>query len=635
MKQLLQKYIIFLLLTFPSKLLADGACSLTSPHTGIRATVEMSTNVPFLIIKDATGTKLSKVQLGFSTDEEDFSTDITLVGTSKPKSFTERYHAFHGKRAEAGNVGRRMDVNFKNRGGTPFTVEIRVYDDGVAFRYEQTDATGKSLTFTSEQTNYEMPATAHRWLQPFNTSYEADFPYQKEAGATGIWGYPALFEADGVFTLITEANIGRSYCSTHLDNTNSANRYKVSYPFPYEGYNRGKVNPTCTGPWVSPWRVLIIGSLKSIVESTLVEDVSEPCLLTNTDFIKPGRAAWVYWAYNHGTKDYKICCQYVDLAAQMGWEYVLFDWEWESMGNGGTLEDAVRYAKSKGIKPMIWYHSNDPKMQNHNERIKELQWHKKMGIAGIKVDFFESDKQHTMQYFADILEDAAEYGIMVNFHGCTIPRGWSRTYPNLMSQEAVFGAEQYNNGAVMTSEGARINCLLPYTRNVIGPMDYTPVAFTDSQHPHTTTFAHELALSVAFESGIQHWADRPEGFYALPEEAQQHMRNVPVAWDDTRFLGGYPGKAFIVARRKADTWYVGGLNGESNDTTFTIPLSFLGKGRYEATLIGDGTGATLFSHVQSVADKRKTLTIKCLGKGGFVLTLRPKKATKYFQKSVP
>ena len=230
-----------------------------------------------------------------------------------------------------------------------------------------------------------------------------------------------------------------------------------------------------------------------------------------------------------------------------------------------------------------------------------------------------------MQYFADILEDAAKYELLVNFHGCTIPRGWSRTYPHLMSQEAVFGAEQYNNGPVMTTEGARINCLLPYTRNVVGPMDYTPVAFTNSQHPHTTTYAHELALSVAFESGIQHWADRPEGFYALPPTAQDHMKQVPVAWDETRFIGGYPEKSFIVARRKGDRWYVAALNGQSQAVSFDIPLTFLGQGTYSVSCIADGTSDNTFSFTTHTLSRDSHFQADCLPRGGCILTLQPTK----------
>ena len=609
------------LLVCTSFVSAKKDCLLNSPNTGLQVRLEMVADAPYLLISDASGRQVSKVRMGFNTEEGNFASNLKYIGATKPKLLTENYQVLHGKCANPTNQYSRVIAKFVNAKKTRFSIEIRAYDNGVVFRYVLPAKAKQTHKFTDELTNYEMSQSAHRWLMPFNTSYEADFPYQAEAGKTGVWGFPALFETDGTFVLLTEANIGRSYCATHLDNTVNPNNYKVSYPFSYEGYNRGETNPSWTGSWTSPWRVLIMGDLKTIVESTLVEDVSEPCRLKNTDFVKPGRAAWVYWAYNHGTRDYQICCKYVDLAASMGWEYVLFDWEWESMENGGNLEDAVHYAYSKGVKPMIWYHSNNPKMQNHAERVEEFEWLKKIGVVGIKVDFFESDKQHTMQYFADILEDAAQYGILVNFHGCTVPRGWSRTYPHLMSQEAVFGAEQYNNGGTMTTEGARINCLLTYTRNVIGPMDYTPVAFTDSQHPHTTSFAHELALSVAFESGIQHWADRPEGFLNLPDYARQFMQEIPVAWDETRFVSGYPGKSFVVARRKGDIWYVGGLQGEDTAGQFSVPLDFLGEGQYKASLICDGTTFTDLQFKQSVVDRKQHISVSCLPRGGFTITL--------------
>ena len=621
---MLRRFITLVVLALAAgslQLAAAPLAELTSPTTGLKAELSFASKVPYLVVKDAAGRQMSKIRLGLNTSAANYSTGMTFVSATGPDRIDESYTPLHGKCSAVTNAANRIEVTLANAQGKPLGVEIRAYEDGVVFRYKLDNAEGTAVTFDTELTTYQMPTSAHRWLQPFNTSYEADFPYQAGSGRTGTWGYPALFETSGTFVLLTEANIGRSYCATHLDNSASAASYRISYPFDYEGYGQGATNPAWTGSWTSPWRVLIVGSLATVVQSTLVDDVSAPCTIASTNFVLPGRAAWVYWAYNHGTKDYQICRQYVDLAVKMGWEYVLFDWEWEQMGNGGNVEDAVRYATSKKVKPMLWYHSNNGKMQNHDQRVSEFAWLKRIGVKGIKVDFFESDKQHTMQYFADILEDAAKYSIMVNFHGCTVPRGWSRTYPNLMSQEAVFGAEQYNNGGTMTTEGARINCLLPYTRNVIGPMDYTPVAFTNSQHPHTTTYAHELALSVAFESGIQHWADRPEGFYALPYEAQLHMKNVPVAWDETRFLDGYPGKAFVVARRKGEAWYVSCINGEKKTRQQEIVLDFLPAGQFLLTSIADGDDESSFSITHRLVTAADRLTLSCLSQGGFVLNI--------------
>ena len=608
--------------------------SLTSPDGRIRAELTQASSKTYLTIYRADNTQLVKTQLGLSTSIGSFSSGLVLLSATEPEKISETYENRHGKQLHVTAEANRLVAHYVNTKEQPMDIELRAYNDGVAFRYVLPNAEKQTITFTGETTSYTIPQSAHRWLQKFVTSYEGDFPYQASGGQQGAWGYPALFEVKNTFMLITEANASRMYCSTHLDNSSIANSYKVSYPYSWEGNNQGDVNPKWSGEnWISPWRVAIIGDLKDVVESTLVEDVSDATTMTDTDWIQPGRAAWIYWAYNHGTKDYKICCQYVDLAVKMGWEYVLFDWEWDAMTNGGRLEDAVAYAKKKGIKVLMWYNSGGPhnqvgatprdRMLTHANRVEEFAWLKKLGVVGVKIDFFESDKQSMMAYYLDILKDAADVKMLVNFHGSTVPRGWSRTWPHLMSMEAVYGAEQYNNGDYMTSNGARINCLLPYTRNVIGPMDYTPVAFTNSQHPHTTTFAHELALSVAFESGIQHWADRPEGFYALPDEAQWHMMQVPVAWDETRFISGYPGNDFVVARRSGDHWCVGGLNGEKKAKTFDVPFSFLPAGNFLLTCYADGADDKTFSITHHSISASDQLAIPCLSQGGFTMDVVP------------
>ena len=660
------KRLSFLLLALLPLLAVAAPKRLTSPDGRLSAHVEQASDGTFLVLGDckSSHTELTRVLLGLTTSTEDFSGALTVAAQSKAKKLTTQYTNIHGKQREVKKSYRQMTVTLvrSDKGEaisdklatqeslSQLDVEVRLYNDGMAFRY-LLDGDNKSpqteRTFTNELTAYTIPQGSHRWLQKYVTSYEGDFPYQAEAGQKGAWGYPALFEnPDGSFMLITEANATRMYCTTHLDNSADANQYKVSFPFQWEGREQGSVTPSWKGSWASPWRVVIAGELKDIVESTLIDDVSDPpisCRAGGDDrapsWIQPGRAAWVYWAYNHGTKDYKTCCAYVDLAAEMGWEYVLFDWEWDAMTNGGKLEDAVAYALSKGVKPWIWYNSGGnhtwvratplDRMLTHENRVKEFTWLKSIGIVGVKVDFFESDKQNMVNYYLDILEDAAKFQMMVNFHGCTIPRGWSHTYPHLMSQEAVYGAEQYNNAPYMTDNGARINCILPYTRNVVGPMDYTPVAFTNSQHPHRTTYTHELALSVAFESGVQHWADRPEGFRQLPDEAREHMKQVPVAWDETRFLQGYPGESFVVARRSGTTWYVAGLNGTNEARDITVDLTQLSNSKSSMTLFTDGKEASdiAISHSQTgpassaLPASLGSLTLHCLPMGGFLLVI--------------
>jgi alpha-glucosidase len=567
------------------------------------------------------------IKLGLLRRGQAFSDNLTLLEASKPEQITEQYTALHGKRSQCSNEAMETTVQFANSAGKKMNLVLRAYNNGIAFRYIFPEKEEGKYKMENELTAYQVPATLERWLQHFVTSYEGLYPNQKDTFKTGEWGYPALFKTTGgaCWALVSEAGIDRNYCAAKLINNSI---YKLAYPSATDGNSIGNVNPEITLPWASPWRVAIIGQLADIVESTLIEDVAAQTKLDTTGWIKPGVSSWVYWANNHGTKDFRKVCEYVDLAARMGWPYTLFDWEWDKMGNGGNLEDAVKYANGRGVKPLLWYNSGgkhnritaDPRdrLTTHEAREKEFAWLNSIGIYGVKVDFFESDKQDMMNYYLDILEDAAKYKLMVDFHGSTVPRGWSRTYPNLMSMEAVYGGEQYNNAPVMTSMAAVHNTTLPFTRNVVGPMDYTPVAFTNSQHPHTTTYAHELALSVVFESGIQHFADRPEGFDSLPDAPKEFLRHVPVAWDDTKFIDGYPGNHITLARRKANIWYVAGINGNLTTDLIKLNFKFLPPNKkFRLTLIADGENRTLFQTQHLVVGYDSTINLKWLPRGGF------------------
>jgi alpha-glucosidase len=281
------------------------------------------------------------------------------------------------------------------------------------------------------------------------------------------------------------------------------------------------------------------------------------------------------------------------------------------------------------VKPLMWYNSGGPhtgvtstprdRMLTHENRVEEFTKLKKLGVSGVKIDFFESEKQDMIKYYLDILEDAAQFEIMVYFHGCIVPRGWERTYPNLMTYEGVRGAEWYNNGPELTTTAPEHNNTLPYTRNVVGAMDYTPVTFTNSQYPHITSYGHELALSVIFESGIQHLADRPEGFYQLPDAAKTFLKNVPNAWDDTKLLDGNPGRFTVIARRKGADWYIGGINsGGRRDKIQNLKFDFLPEGKsYKLTLIADGEHDKTFSTQYLVVDKSSSVNVRMLRLGGF------------------
>ena len=530
----------------------------------------------------------------------------------KAKKVKADYTMIEGKRSHCTNEANEYRVG---------QMTLRLYNDGLAYRYEQP---------VKEQAAYVIPEGTKRWMMQWTDGAENFYPlmttYKEKAqrsfsavskdadGNCVRWSFPALVELkDGVFALLTEANIEKGQSASSMYNEGEV--YRVVQD---EGENKAN----------SPWRLVILGSLGDVVESTLVTDVSEPCKLEDTSWIKPGVVSWVYWAYNHGSDDYNIIKKYTDLAATLKLPYVLIDAEWDKMKDGKTVEDAVAYAKSRGVKPMIWYNSSvgwidgapTPKfrLNKPEDREKEFAWCEKIGVAGVKIDFFSGENQKNMDYCIDLLESAARHHLLVNFHGATVPRGWQRTYPNLLSTEGVYGAEWYNNVPTFTDKAACHNATLPFTRNVIGPMDYTPCAFSDSQHPHITSHAHELALTVLFESGLQHLADRPESFLAQPQTVQDFLGMPPAAWDETRFISGYPGESCVLARRSGNTWYVAGINGTDNEKTLSVPLDFV-KGKYTVTMFADSGSKDDPWRIETI--QKLPATVPCQPRGGSIIRM--------------
>ena len=587
--------------------------------------------------KGKTTEPLPHIKLGLSRSDQDFSTALRFLKSSDPFLISEQYTALHGKKSLCSNTANEVVISFENPSKSKLNIIIRAYNDGIAFRYEFPEKQG-TFQMKDELTSYVVEKETTRWMEKWNPANEglytamSDDKIQKQE-----WCYPALFKLkdSSCYFLLHESDVNSNYCGTKLSNINDSISYKLTFPNPKDGRGTGESMPAVTLPWKSPWRVIIIGSLSDIVESTLVTDVATPSVVKNTSWIKPGLVSWNYWSSNHGTKDYKTVCAFADLAAEMNWPYTLLDWEWDSMTNGGNVEDAAKYILSKGIKPLIWYNSGGnhtwvsatPKdrMLTHENRVEEFTKLKKMGFAGVKIDFFESEKQDMIKYYLEILHDAAQFEMMVYFHGCIVPRGWERTYPNLMTYEAVRGAEWYNNTPDFSLPAPEHNATLPFTRNVVGPMDYTPVTFTNSQFPHMTSYGHELALSVLFESGLQHFADRSEGYYELPDAAKTFLKNVPNAWDDIKLLDGTVGRDVTIARRKGTIWYIGGITSDQRrEKTKNLQFDFLPEGiKYKLTLIADGKYDREFAVQNLVIDKTSSVDIKLLRRGGFAASIVP------------
>ena len=555
--------------------------------------------------------------------EVETAVEMSALSRCEPVRVVADYEMVAGKRRHCTNEANEYRCG---------PLVVRVYNDGIAFRFE-----GQGVG-DEAQTSYRIAEGTRRWMQQWCEAYEGFYPFSTTAkvkpvpsfsgtftsadGYCNRWAYPALLEpADGVFALITEAGIERGQSASSLYNDGERFRVVEDKREP-QGAEGEAVAHT-------PWRVVIVGTLADVVQSTLVTDVAAPCQLADVSWIEPGVVSWVYWAYNHGSNDYNIIKRYVDMAVRLHLPYVLIDAEWDEMRDGKTIEDAIAYALGHGIRPMIWYNSSvgwvdgapGPKyrLNSPEDREREFAWCERMGVAGVKIDFFSGDTQRNMDYCLDLLECAARHRLVVNFHGATIPRGWQRTWPHLLSTEAVYGAEWYNNVGTFTAKAACHNATLPFTRNVIGPMDYTPCAFSDSQHPHITTHAHELALTVLFESGLQHLADRPESFLAQPQAVQDLLGRLPAAWDETRYVSGYPGKSAVVARRKGSTWFVAGINGTDENASLDCDLGFIGR-RRRATLFADSGDASSPWLIKRL--KRLPASFECQPRGGFILVIQ-------------
>jgi hypothetical protein len=580
--------------------------------------------------------------LGILREDQDFVDGLKFVAADRIESLDETYTMWHGKRRVCRSLANQQAYTFENPAGARLQVVVRIAKDGVAFRYVFPETSEAVRTVRSEATGFRIPEGAAAWIEPYQEpskwtpAYE---DYYQNGGPAGTsapnaagWAFPALFHLpqQDRWLLLTEAAVDENYCGCRLQQSATHNVYRIRFPQEAEGNGVGQVCPRSSLPWKTPWRVIqVADSLSGIVESTLVTDLNPACAVSDTSWIRPGRVSWSWWSDHDSPRDYVKLRDFVDLAAEMGWEYSLVDANWTLMDQGNVRELA-RYAAGKGVGLFLWYNSGGPHnivtekprgcLREPEVRRFEFDLLNQWGVKGVKVDFFHSDKQDMMQLYLGILRDAAEHRLMVNFHGCTVPRGWSRTYPNLMSMEAVRGAECYTFAEEYPEKAPWHNTILPFTRNVVGPMDYTPVAFSSAQYPRRTTAGHELALAVVFESGLLHFADRTAAYRNLPPTVRQFLHWLPVAWDDTRLLGGYPGQWVVLARRNGDQWYVGGINGQDEGQDVAFRLDFLGPGDRAMDLFEDGESG--LAYVEAAVKGSDTTSVRMPPRGGFVARIR-------------
>ena len=568
-----------------------------------------------------------------------------MISVSRQEAIADKYETFNAKRSTNYYNANKRVLHFENPARIKMDIIFQVSNDGVAFRYYFPGSSKEIKTIKEEITSFHFPQNTKAWMQPMqeaksgfehsNPAYEEYYKKEIDVGTPSPWKsgwvYPALFKTGDSWALITEGSLDGTYCATRLQQNSPDGEYVIGFPQDTEIFPGGALGPQSVLPWYSPWRIIAAGSLKTIVESTLGTDLAKPAIKMDHSFIKPGKASWSWVLLKDDSTVYDVQKRFIDYAADMHWQYCLIDAGWDKKIGYEKMKELADYATTKGIGILLWYNSAGSwntvkftpkdKMITHESRVKEFERLREMGIKGVKIDFFGGDGQSMIQYYLDIFKDAADYKLMVNCHGATLPRGWQRTYPNLLTMEAIKGMEFITFEQANTDEEPMHATTIPFTRNVFDPMDFTPMClYKIPKKQRRTSSAFELALPVIFLSGIQHLAETPSGMQHSPGYVKEFLQNIPTHWDDSRFIDGYPGKYFVVARKGDNKWFVAGINGETTEHEVWVDLSFMTKGK-KCILISDGGDNMSFKYqeVDPKDYKGNKIKISINGNGGFVM----------------
>lgn len=619
---------------------------MTSPNGQIEVSV---TNQPgegklvyevFLHEGDNFRTILEPSQLGLEREDATFRA-LDFISMESSVNLSEKYTLLTGKKRNQETVYNESVLSFKNKNGELIDIIFRLYDEGVAFSYYFPSKSEKLHRLKKEYTSFNL-GEGLAWMQPYDTiadwapAYETYYLSELAVGTSAPvskngWAFPLLFHTDNLWIFISEAGFDGSYGGSHLESECPSGEYFLKYAEPGECRGYYEDAQIHSLPWKTPWRFIVAGKdPATIVESDLVTHLAEDVKVKDLSWIKPGRASWSWWSTPDSPQDYNLLVPFVDLAADMGWEYSLVDANWNKMING-DLKKIVKYAQSKGVGILLWYNSGGkhnvvkeaPRDLMDERRIRRREFARisEMGVKGIKVDFFQSDKQVIIKQYIEILEDAADYQLLVNFHGCTLPKGWRRTYPHLMTMEAVRGGESYIFDRNFPKQSPAHISTIPFLRNVVGSVDYTPGGFSNNHYAHLTTYGFELALPVIIESGICHFVEKPDRVYQLPGFAVEILREMPVVWDETRFLSGYPGKDVVIARRSGENWYIGGINSETTAKKIKPALEKIGIRGKSVEIIHDGTSPNELVY-EIIGQEKAIPEINMPGLGGFLLVVR-------------
>ena len=588
--------------------------------------------------------------LGIIANIGDFSSGMSLEKNVSTNKIDETYELASIKQSKVRYVANEAVFSFTQQGKTIYDVIFRISNNDVAFKYKMYPQ-GETLSCVVKQeaTGFVFPDGTTTFLCPqskpmggfarTSPSYETSYTADDVAGKNG-WGegytFPCLFRnGDNGWVLVSETGVNGGYCASRLLG-HKEGVYTIGFPQEGEANGNGTVFPGIALPGETPWRTITVGkTLAPIVETTVPFDVVKPLYPAKGEYTY-GRGSWSWIIGMDGSTNYKEQLRYIDFSAAMGYQSVLVDALWDKQIGRDKIEELAKYGKDKGVALYLWYNSNGywndapqtPRgiMDNAIARRKEMKWMQSIGIRGIKVDFFGGDKQMTMQLYEDILSDANEYGLLVIFHGCTLPRGWERMYPNFASSEAVLASENLHFSQGSCDNEAFNATLHPFIRNTVGSMDFGGSALNKYYNAdnaprgsrRVTSDVYALATAVLFQSPVQHFALAPNNLTDAPAWAIDFMKEVPTTWDEVRFIDGYPGKYVILARRHGDKWYIAGVNAQKETLKLKVNLPMFSNGE-KVRLFSDDKA--LQGGVKQIGIGKKQelqLTIPC--NGGVLIT---------------
>jgi len=579
-----------------------------SPDGKLIVKVSVNNGMPFYDVVYNGKTFLEKSPLGLKTSAGDFSSGLILESNIAENRIDETYELRNIKKSSVHYTANEAVFSFKKDGKAAIDVIFRVSNNNLAFKYKvYPQKETLSAVVQEEISGFLMPKGTTTFLCPQSNpmtgfaktapSYETSYTLDDAVGKNGIgngYTFPCLFKVNNSgWVLISETGVDSGYCASRLIGHENG-LYSIGFPMPGENNGNGTTSPGIPLAGETPWRTITIGdTLAPIVETTIPFDLVRPKYEASKEYqYTKGTWSWIIKMDNNTT--FPVQKQYIDFSAAMGYETILVDALWDTQIGRDKIAELASYGAQKGVGLYLWYNSNGywndapqgPKglMDNAAVRRKEMAWTKSIGIKGIKVDFFGGDKQVTMKLYEDILTDANEYGIMVIFHGCTLPRGWERMYPNYASSEAVLASENLHFGQQSCDNEAKSAATHTFIRNAVGSMDFGGSAlnkFYNSDNipnkgsKRMTSDVFALATAVLFQSGVQHFALAPNNLHDAPDWAIQFMKEVPTTWDEVRFIDGYPGKYVVLARRKGAKWYIAGINAENKVLKTKIKLNML------------------------------------------------------------